>query len=269
MLIGRLHAVLGLARPQRFTLLAAISALVVGITSLCQPAWGVVNGDFATGNTTGWTEIAFDDDDNAVAPPISVIMDGAGHFAQLETVPYSGSESFFPVTVLSQSFTLTSDILRFDLGFDTEVDLNEAVDPLAFPDSFEVSLFDGTDSFTLALFDTFGLSVDPFGDVANAGAGNLISSPSSHPALTGHVQFNINLAALSSQDVILDVVMLNDLDGFASVGQITNVVNPGPVDGIPEPLTATLGLMGLGGLGMTLFRRQRIAITESLDQPGV
>ena len=238
--------------------MAGIVAVALAVTP--QEAGAITNGDFATGDTAGWTEFALDDDDNVVTPPISVIIDAAGNLAELETVPYSGSEAFFPVTVLSQLFTLAGDTLHFDLGFVTEVDLNEGIDPQAFPDSFEVSLFDGTDSFTLALLDTFGLALDPFGDVATAGLGSLISSPSSHPALTDHVQFNINLAALSSQDVILDVVILNDLDGFSSVGRITNVANPAPPppgDGIPEPLTATLAVMSLAGVGLATNRRHR------------
>ena len=35
-------------------------------------AWAVTNGDFGTGDTTGWTQAATDDDDNLVSPPISV-----------------------------------------------------------------------------------------------------------------------------------------------------------------------------------------------------
>ena len=241
-------------------LVMTASVLVVALSGLSQSARGITNGDFASGDTSGWTESAFDDDNNAVAAPVSVVADAAGNFAQLETVPFSSSEAFFPITVLSQSFTLAGNSLRFDIGFDTQVDFNENVDQLAFPDSLEVSLFDGVDSFTLALFDTFGLALDPFGDVATAGLGSLTSSASGHPSLTDQVQIEIDFAALSSQDVTLDVVMLNDLDGFASVGRITNVVNPAappPGDGIPEPLTATLGLMGLAAAGWTTSRRHR------------
>lgn len=235
-----------------------VMAGIVSLVVMNQETSAITNGDFGTGDLSGWTTESFDDDDNIAATPIGVIVESAGNFAELETVPYGGSESFFPVTILSQQLMLTGGVLEFDLGFDTVPDTGERTDPFAFLDSFEISLFDGTDSFTLALFDDFGLTSDPFGDVAGGGIGSLTHSASTHPLLSDHIEFSVNLAGFSSSDVAIEFTMLNGLDGFASIGRVGGVqvtVPPGGV--IPEPLTATLSFIGVGGLGLSLLRRQK------------
>lgn len=229
--------------------LPAVIGVMVALTEAAT-VHAITNGDFSQGvdGLDGWTTEALDDNDAPVSPPlIGVVADAAGNVAELETVPYGSPLGFFfPIATLSQVFTLSGDILSFDIGFDAAADTSEPLTGFGV-DGFEVSLDDGTNLFTLLVLDSFGLSLDPFGDVASAGLGSLLNSGSTHPLLSDRIELQIDPTALAPGDVMLAFTMLNDLDGFASTGRVGQI-EQSSTGVIPEPLTASLGLMSLGVL---------------------
>lgn len=203
----------------------------------------IVNGDFSTGDLTGWQTAAADDEDQAVAAPIGVQIQAQGNYAAIATVPYSGSGTFLPLTQLSQTFAITSQPLVFDLGFNTTVDANEVDDHL-FRDALAVLLSDGMSTYTLAAADTFGLVLDPFNDAP----GTLTRTGSAIPSLSDHIQFEADVASLASSQVTLTFYLLNETDGHASEARV------GGVAIVPEPAS---GILVLAAVGLWKHRRRQ------------
>ena len=234
---GKTNAINGPALTRILVYTVCVFALSVTLTHAGQ----INNGDFSTGDLTGWTTSAIDDNDNEVSPaPIAVTSNVAGNFAELSTVAYSNPPGFAPPTTsLSQEITLTGNRLAFDLAFETTTDSNETDDGF-FSDTLEVLLDDGSSQFTLLVFDGFNLDINPFGETP----GLITSSASNHPLLSDRINLQINLNALASNTVTLEFTLVNELDGHASLARVARVV--------PEPTTA---LLILGAFGLCGFKR--------------
>src|SRR5271157_10160 len=126
----------------RNAVLALLFALFLSVGSGTASADLLVNGNFATGDLTGWNASAIDQGGIPTTPLISVSSSSGGiHYAAFDTGTYATGP--FDST-LSQSFTVTAaqPILSFD--FNSMPTLS--VDPTGtgtspFRDSFVASVF--------------------------------------------------------------------------------------------------------------------------------
>lgn len=99
--------------------------------------------------------------------------------------------------------------------------------------------------------------------VSNPGSGFLVTETAANSGLGTVVAWDFGQIAGAPNARMLtafDINITDPNDGFSGAGWVENAVtylgaNPDAGDGIPEPLTAALGLMGLGALGLATRRR--------------
>jgi hypothetical protein len=199
----------------------------------------IVNGDFETGDLTGWTASAT----GAVIPPppltplISVISIGGSSAAEFETGDFASGPF---ISTLEQTFTLPPDTSQLVFDFS----LSTAPDPTGtgtspFLDSFVVSLTDSVDFFDLLLVDAFGAIPDPFGSAPGTVA---LGSPM-NPALD--FGLTVDISALAGSTVTLFFDIINEDDGSITTALLDNVAVPAQ---IPEPHTLWLLVGGIFSL---------------------
>jgi hypothetical protein len=232
----------------------AVLALLVGlVTSVGSgtASAGIVNGDFATGDLTGWTASAIDQNGNPVTPLISVVSMGSIHDAVFDTGQYATGPYD---STLSQSFLVTAaqPILSFDFNkMPTLTPDPTGTGTSPFGDSFVASLFDGTNTYVLLLIDSSGSLTDPFGTAP----GSVTIGQSSNSPLDSTLQ--ADLSSLAGQTLMLNLDVTSQDDGFQSMFDSTNfgmtqVISPNI---IPEPSSFVLAL--IGGVASLLYARKR------------
>jgi hypothetical protein len=222
----------------------AVFALVVGAVSSVgsgNVSAGFINGNFATGDLTGWTASAVDQNGNPVTPLISVASSGGSNFAVLDTGNYATGP--FDST-LSQSFLVTAaePILSFDFNhLHTLTPDPTGTGTSSFRDSFVASLSDGTNTFALLLVDSSGALTDPFGTAP----GSVTVGPSSIiPVLD--TTLRADLSSLAGQTLTLFLDVTNADDGFRTVFDPTkfDTSAKSPSNFIPEPSSLVLAAIG-------------------------
>jgi len=221
--------------------LAVVIAMFLGLTIIQSSSASLINGNFATDDLSGWTTQAFDDNDDPISPPITLDSHAAGNIVQLDTVSYAGLASVKPTTSLFQSFVVSESIISFDIGLASATDTNE-INEMSFADSLEVSIVDDTKFLAILILEGTELIIDPFGDAP----GMVVAvTASSHPALTHHIEFEIDTSLLAVSNAELDFSVINELDRQSSMGMVANVaINP-----IPEPTSLVLFAIGSVILG--------------------
>jgi hypothetical protein len=235
----------------------AVLALVVGVISSfgsgTASAGLLVNGDFATGDLTGWTASAIDQNGNSVAPLISVVSIGNIHDAVFDTGNYATGP--FDST-LSQSFLVTAaePVLSFDFNHLPALSADATgTGTASFRDSFVVSVFDGTNSYALLLIDASGSLTDPFG---NAPGSVTIGRSSIFPLQDSTLR--ADLSSLAGLTVTLNIDVTSQDDAFRTVFDFTNA-QTSPVSSsnfVPEPSSLVLAVIG-GMTSLLYFRKWR------------
>jgi hypothetical protein len=212
---------------------------------------GLVNGNFATGDLSGWTASAIDQNGHAVTPLIAVGSSGGTHFAVFDTGTYAAGP--FDST-LSQSFlvTATQPILSFDFNRLPALTSDATgTGKASFRDSFVASLFDGTQSFPFLLIDSSGAHADPFGRAP----GKVTIGPSLNSPLDSTL--GLDLSSLAGHALMLNLDVTSQDDGFRSVYDPTNFETsaaPKP-NSIPEPSSVVLLL--IGAIATLYYSRKR------------
>jgi hypothetical protein len=233
-----------------------VSALVVGVA--CSVGAGravagtLVNGDFATGDLTGWTASAIDRNGNPTPPLISVGSSGGTHFAAFDTGNYATGP--FDST-LSQSFTVTAaePILSFDFNRLPTVSTDSTgTGTGSFLDSFVASLSDGTNTYALLLVDRSSSLTDPFGTAP----GSITIGASSDSPLDSTLR--ADLSSLAGQTLTLDLDVTSQDDGFRSVFDPSNVMtSPASASNfVPEPSSLVLAALGMISSLFFFWRRR-------------
>ena len=124
----------------------------------------IINGDFATGDLTGWTTSAIDQAGQPTTSLVSVESSGGTFFADFPTGQFA--DDVF-ISTLEQTFTVTAQepILSFEFSLPSIIEDNTGSGNSPFFDAFVVSLENvGTgDFFDLLLVDQFSVLADPFG----------------------------------------------------------------------------------------------------------
>jgi hypothetical protein len=223
----------------------AMFALLVGVVSSVSTGtvWaGFINGNFATGDLTGWTASAIDQGGNAVTPLISVATSAAGNFAVFDT----GNFATGPFdSTLSQSFLVSAaePILRFDLNdLPTLTPDATGTGTSSFGDSVVASVSDGTNTYALLMVDSSGSLADPFGTAP----GTVVIGPSLNSPLDS--LFQADLSSLAGQSLTLFLDTTNQDDGFQSVYYFTNFQTAPTIISnftIPEPSSLVLASIAL------------------------
>jgi hypothetical protein len=232
----------------------AVLAVLLGVFSsagLGTASAGFINGNFATGDLTGWTASAIDQSGNPVTPLISVASSGSAHFAVFDTGNYATGP--FDST-LSQSFLVTAaqPILSFDFNrMPTLTPDPTGTGTSSFRDSFVASLFDGTKTYVLLLTDSSGSLTDPFGTAP----GSVTIGTSSGSPLDSTLR--ADLSSLAGQTLTLDLDVTNQNDGSQTVFYATNFLISPPMitNFIPEPNSLMLAV--IGGVASLLYVRKR------------
>jgi hypothetical protein len=197
---------------------------------------GFINGNFATGDLTGWTASAIDQHGNPVTPLISVASAGGANFAVFDTGTYAAGP--FDST-LSQSFLVTAaqPILSFDLsGLPKLSPDSSGTGMSSFQDSFVASVFDGTNTHALLLIDASGALADPFGTAP----GTVTLGPSLNSPLD--TTFTADLSSLAGQTLTLNLDVTSQDDGSQSSYSVTNFTTSArqTQNAIPEPHSIVL-----------------------------
>jgi hypothetical protein len=223
----------------------AVLALLIGVTSaVCTrtASAGLVNGNFATGDLTGWTASAIDQNGNAVTPLISVASSGGTNFAVFDTGNYATGPF---VSTLSQSFLVTAaePILRFELNhLPTLTPDATGTGTSSFGDSVVASVSDGTNTYALLMVDGSGSLTDPFGTAP----GTVVIGPSLNSPLNS--LFQADLSSLAGQTLTLFLDATNQDDGFQSVYYFTSFQTARTIKSnftIPEPSSLVLASIAL------------------------
>lgn len=220
--------------------LAMMIVLLVESTIIQSSLATLINGDFATGDLSGWSTEALDDNNDVVSPPISLVNHASGNVVQLNTVSYVGLASVTPTTSLFQSFAVNESIISFDIGLASATDPDE-INEMSFADSLEISIDNGAEFLAILILEGTELIVDPFGDAPGM---VVTATASSHPALTHHIEFKIDTSLLAVSNAELEFSVNNELDRQSSTGMVANVaINP-----VPEP--ASLMLFAIGSIAL-------------------
>ena len=216
------------------------------------PVSAVVNGDFETGDLSGWTVSAIDGLASPTTPLISVSSSIGNDFAVFETGEFD--DDVF-ISTLEQSFIISAaePLLIIDMTFPAASIDPTGIGTSVFSDSYFMSLDDGTDFFDLFLIDEFGTLPDPFGTAPGAVTIGTPLNPTFDLSVTA------DLSSLAGQTVTLFLDVLSEDDGSQfslNVDNVRTVARPTNGNAVPEPMTAALGFIGLAALGIMSRRRQ-------------
>lgn len=212
---------------------------------------GIINGDFETGDFTGWTASAIDGAFNPTAPLISVASVGGNQVAVFDTGDFNTGPF---ISTLEQTFTVdpATPFLTFDFSdpFTSADATGTGAGP--FLDAFAVSLQSGADFYDLLVLDQFGPWADPFGTAP----GTVALGTSLAPSLDFSAR--ADLSSLAGQSVTLYADMINEDDRFETTVwsdfyELQSQQTKKTV--IPEPASLTLWSLLLAGVAAV--RRQR------------
>jgi hypothetical protein len=213
---------------------------------------GIINGDFGTGDFTGWTLSAIDDFGDPLDPNdfITVEAAGSGNAAVFDTRQFA--DGLF-IATLEQTFAVTADepILRFDFSLPSLINDPTGTGTGIFPDALFASVEAGGDFFELLAVDDFGPLADPFGTAPGTVALGVASDPFFELSLAA------DLTSLAGGDVTLFIDLVQEDDGFQSVFDPTNFALTSETKGvIPEPVSLIVWSL-LGIIGAIGHRRQQ------------
>jgi hypothetical protein len=226
---------------------------------------GIINGDFSSGDFTGWTVSAYDDALNPIADPspfISISGVGGSNAARFKTGQFT--DGLFMAT-LEQTYTIPA--ARPFLTFEFTLPVIE-VDPTGsgtspFLDSWAVSLQSGTDFFDLLLVDQTGPYADPFGT-----APGTVTLGAANSAGFDYL-LRADLTSLAGSEVTLFFDMFQEDDEaiyemFSGNSQQAEALKQKPV--IPEPssLAIASGFVLIAAAWNLKRRRQTRALIVSL-----
>lgn len=246
----------------------AVLSLLVGVFSLVgsgtASAGLLVNGNFATGDLSGWNASAIDQNGNPVTPLISVGSSGGTNFAVFNTGTYAAGP--FDST-LSQSFLVTAaePVLSFDFNHLPVV----SPDPTgtgtsSFGDSFVASVSDGTNTYVLLLIDSSGSLTDPFGTAP----GSVTIGQSSNSPLDSTLRADLSSLAGETLTLYLDVTSQDD--GSQSTFDLTNAGTAKPeLSNVPEPDSLMLAVIGCASSLLYSWNRSSKPRGPVVWSPGV
>lgn len=231
---------------------AVFCLCTLSVAAVPVAADSVVNGDFATGDLSGWTVGAIDDGAGAIDPtPFVAVESFAGDDALQMSTQDFGDGLF--IATLEQQFTVDVANPFFSLDFVLpEIDedfTGAAASP--FYDALVVSIDDGTDTIELLQIDQFGALANPFGS----------ASFDVELGEASDADYDFSLLADLSSMVGLELTLFIDLiqedDGYVFVSALDNIrTGAAPaVQPVPEP--ASLWLVGFGVMGWALVRNRR------------
>jgi hypothetical protein len=214
---------------------------------------GIINGDFETGDFTGWTVSAYDEDGNPLDPSpfISIGTVGGSNAAIFKTGLFA--DGLFMAT-LEQTYTIPA--ARPFLTFEFTLPLIE-VDPTGsgngpFKDSSALSVLRGSDFFDLLLVDQTGAYADPFGTAP----GTVTLGAAKSPGFD--YLFRADLTSLKGNEVTLFFGIFQEDDGFVfdlSACHFTHYEEQKKTPVIPEP--SSLALATAVVLIAALWRRRK------------
>lgn len=213
----------------------------------------IVNGDFETGDFTGWTVSAIDDLGGPIDPTpfLSVANVGGNYVADFRTGAFS--DGLF-IATLEQTFTVdaAAPIVRFDFTLPTVSTDSTGTGTSPFFDAILVSMDDGIDFYELLLVDQFGALADPFGTAP----GTVILGAPSDPSFD--YGFTANVSTLANQNVTLYVDVINEDDGSMATMTADNF-NTGTAHApVPEPASvAVWSLLTMVGVAYGWRRKRR------------
>lgn len=205
-------------------------------------ATAIVNGDFATGDFTGWTTSAIDQGFAPIAPLLSVVPFGGGNAADFPTGTFADDRF---IQTLEQSFVVDPGEPLFSFEFSLPDIVSDATGTGAssFRDALVVSLDRGTDFFELLLVDFSGALADPFGTAP----GPVTLGAPTDPAFD--FLFTADLSSLTGDTVTLFFDIINEDDGFQFNSPLMGVAKTGaPSNKAPLPASIWLFLIALGAL---------------------
>ncbi len=216
-------------------------------------ATSVVNGEFETGDLTGWTVSAFDEFDTPLAPSpfISVTDVGGNNVAEFKTGEFA--DGLF-IATLEQSFPIivAEPILGFDFTLPAVLPDPTGTGTSPFFDSLFVSADNGVDTFDLLLIDQFGALPDPFGTAP----GDVTLGVPSDPFFD--FSFKADLSILAGETITLFFDVIQEDDGFQFDPFIDNVqTSSEPTNVIPEPNSVLLLGLGIAMLAGGAMKRKR------------
>lgn len=242
------------ARVRKTGLFVVVSALAVGGASRAMAVTELItNGGFETGTLAGWTVTDLPGSSGSFfgASGLSAPLSGTATVGPAAGTFYAVSDQVGPGThALSQSFTVPGPVASVILSFDMFVndsDSGPIVDPVGLDHTGPRNQHARVDILTAgaSAFDTgAGVVTNLF-----TGVDPQASNPNPYtpyvfdltPFVGAGGTFQLRFAEVDNQLFIqqgVDNVSIQISDGA-----------------IPEPLTTSLGLMGLGAMGLTLRRR--------------
>ena len=241
-----------IVRGRVFGILTLAVAALSASTTLADT---VVNGDFSTGDLSGW--LASSDSGTIpqvpITPIVSVVGTGNGSAAELSTGDFDTGPF---ISTLEQTFTVsaTQPVLGFDVSFSSVADSTGSGNGF-FGDAFVAVIQAGVEFFDIALVDDTGVQVDPFGSAPGSVS---VDSPQ-NASLS--VRVLADLTPIAGQTVTLFFDIVSEDDGRRSTAVVDNVGFPGGNTVVSEPATLALILTGLC-VGCVSRRRQTRSISK-------
>ncbi len=201
----------------------------------------LTNGDFASGDLTGWTDWAIGSSLDPIAsdPFIDVTAFGSGNAVTFETGAFA--DDLF-LASLEQEIVISAikSTLVFDFSLPTVTADATGVGDSLVPDALFVLLDNGTELLDLLLIDSLGPVVDPF---ASAPGEVKLGAPSDDAF---EFSLQADLSAIVGQSVVLAFELVQEDDG-AQISKLA-VSN---VHLIPEPSTTLLAAALVATLALT------------------
>lgn len=224
-------------KPCHLLLIASIGWSVPVESSIAS----IINGDFETGDLTGWTVSVF-----GGSPLISVVDLGGNNVAHFPTGDFATGPF---IQTLEQSFVVDPGLpfLTLDFGLPELQPDPTGTGASPFLDAFVVAASSGAGTFELLLVDANGALADPFGTAPGA----VFLGPPTNPSLDFSLSADLSLLL---GPITLSFFVTNEDDGSQfNMLYLDNVV----MTEEPVPAPGTLLLIGLGLLGTTSLGRRR------------
>jgi hypothetical protein len=224
-----------LGATMRKTLFIGLASLLLTLFSFQTVRGGIVNGDFQTGDLTGWNVSAFNGLGNplAINPFIAVETVGGNSFVVFDTGNFS--QGLF-VASLQQTYAVEASLpfLNFDFSLPVVTSDVTGTGTSPFRDSFVVSIAEGANTFELLLVDSNGALADPFGTAP----GTVALGASINPSF--NLSFGADLSLFAGKNVTLSFVVSQEDDGFKYRLDPDDIVMAAGIAKVPEPSSMVL-----------------------------